>query len=104
VTSRSHPSPDVEEFLRHLENPERVSVGSSLKLCLLAQNRADLYPRLGPTMEWDIAAAHAVLVGAGGLIETVEGEPLLYNKESLRSPWFIARRPGIRLPRRAYQE
>ncbi|MBZ0113145.1 MAG: 3'(2'),5'-bisphosphate nucleotidase CysQ [Thermoanaerobaculia bacterium] len=98
VTSRSHPSPEVEDFLARLAEPERISVGSSLKLCLLAQNRADLYPRLGPTMEWDIAAAHAVLVGAGGLIATVEGEPLLYNKETLLSPWFIARRPGVRVP------
>jgi 3'(2'), 5'-bisphosphate nucleotidase len=98
VTSRSHPSPDVEDLLRRLDQPQRVSVGSSLKLCLLAQSRADLYPRLGPTMEWDIAAAHAVLVGAGGLIETTAGEPLVYNKPDLRSPWFIARRPGVTVP------
>ena len=69
----------------------RTPVGSSLKLCILAEGRADLYPRLGPTSEWDIAAAHAVLEAAGGAVMTFDHEPLRYNtKESLLNPEFLA--------------
>ena len=95
VASRSHPSPAVEEFLERLDNPKRIAVGSSLKLILVALGEADLYPRLGPTMEWDIGAAQAVLAAAGGLIHTVDKEPLTYNKENQLNPWFIAQRPGV---------
>ncbi len=70
---------------------ERTPVGSSLKLCILAEGRADLYPRLGPTSEWDIAAAHAVLQAAGGAVWTFDRAPLMYNtKESLLNPEFLA--------------
>ncbi|MEE8079147.1 MAG: inositol monophosphatase family protein, partial [Pseudomonadales bacterium] len=69
----------------------RTPVGSSLKLCILAEGQADLYPRLGPTSEWDIAAAHAVLSAAGGALWAVDGTPLEYNrKESFLNPEFFA--------------
>ena len=67
-----------------------VSMGSSLKFCLLAEGEADFYPRLGPTSEWDTAAAHAVVLAAGGRIITLDGKPLRYNlKESLLNPEFL---------------
>ena len=68
VASRSHPSPRLEAFLDRLGEHRLVSMGSSLKLCLVAEGAADVYPRLGPTMEWDTAAGHAVLAGAGGAV------------------------------------
>jgi 3'(2'), 5'-bisphosphate nucleotidase len=67
-----------------------VSVGSSLKFCLVADGEADLYPRLGPTMEWDTAAGHAVLLAAGGSVITLDGAPLRYGKAEFRNPSFIA--------------
>ncbi len=91
VGSRSHSSPETEAWLAKLGDYEMISVGSSLKFCLLAEGQAQLYPRLGPTCEWDTAAAQAVLEGAGGEVVTLEGEPLRYSKESLLNPWFIAR-------------
>ena len=67
-----------------------VSMGSSLKFCLLAEGKADFYPRLGPTSEWDTAAAHAVVLGSGGRIVELSGRPLRYNtKESLLNPEFL---------------
>jgi len=95
VASRSHGGERLEGYLGRLQQSfgevERTPVGSSLKLCILAEGRADLYPRLGPTSEWDIAAAHAVLEAAGGAVWTVSGEPLVYNcKESLLNPEFFA--------------
>ncbi len=89
VASRSHPSPQLSAFLDHLGEHRLVSMGSSLKLCLVAEGAADLYPRLGPTMEWDTAAAHAVVLGAGGRVLDFAGEPLGYNKENLLNPHFI---------------
>ena len=64
-------------------------MGSSLKLCLVASGEADLYPRLGPTMEWDTAAAHAVVVAAGGTVVDTKGLTLRYNKKNLLNPYFI---------------
>ena len=64
--------------------------GSSLKLCLIAAAEADMYPRLGRTMEWDIAAGHAVLRAAGGSVTTVEGAPFLYGKPGFENPFFVA--------------
>ncbi len=90
VASRSHSTPETDAYLAHYDVAERVSVGSSLKFCLVAEGRADLYPRLGPTMEWDTAAGHAVLVGAGGTVIAPGGEPLRYGKPQYRNPWFIA--------------
>ena len=72
-----------------------ISAGSSLKLCLVAEGKADIYPRLGPTMEWDIAAGQAVAENAGAsVLRHDTGQPLTYNKEDLLNPWFIVSRPG----------
>ncbi|AVJ55283.1 3'(2'),5'-bisphosphate nucleotidase [Idiomarina sp. OT37-5b] len=93
VGSRSHASQETTDWLEQLGKPyEMVPMGSSLKICLVAGGKADIYPRLGPTSEWDTAAAHAVLNAAGGSITTVDGEPLRYNqKDSFLNPYFIAR-------------
>lgn len=89
VMSRSHPSPELEAYLQDISVAEALPVGSSLKLCVVAEGRADLYPRLGPTMEWDTAAGHAVVEAAGGTVTQVDGTPLMYNKENLLNPYFI---------------
>ena len=89
VMSRSHPSPELEEYLKNIKVAESLPVGSSLKLCVVAEGKADLYPRLGPTMEWDTAAGHAVVVAAGGTVETPGKETLKYNKENLLNPYFV---------------
>ena len=91
VGSRSHLTAETQVYLAGLGEYELVSVGSSLKFCLLAEGRAHLYPRLGPTCEWDTAAAQAVVEGAGGHVETLEGEPLRYGKNEILNPWFVAR-------------
>ena len=67
-----------------------VQAGSSLKFLKIAEGEADIYPRLGPTSEWDTAAAHAIVEGAGGEVVTINGEPLIYGKESILNPHFIA--------------
>ena len=72
------------------QSVQAVSMGSSLKICLVAEGQADVYPRLGPTSEWDIGAAHCVLNEAGGSILDCNGNQLVYNKRDLRNPWFIA--------------
>ncbi len=97
AVSRSHPSAAVEELLARLGDPERIAVGSSLKLCLVARGDVDLYPRLGPIMEWDIAAAHAVVEAAGGFVRSVDDQLIRYGSEDLYAPWFIARRAGVDL-------
>ncbi|MGD8175538.1 3'(2'),5'-bisphosphate nucleotidase CysQ [Marinimicrobium sp. ARAG 43.8] len=93
VGSRSHQSPAFLEFLTGFDEPEIKSLGSSLKICLVAEGEADLYPRLGPTSEWDTGAAHAVLLGAGGqLVVADTDEPLRYNQtDSVLNPFFIAK-------------
>lgn len=93
VASKSHRSPELEAWLSHFPTAEHVSIGSSLKLCLIATGEADLYPRLGPTCEWDTAAAHAVLVAAGGTVEVNGGAPLSYAKDlkTFLNPWFLCR-------------
>ena len=90
VVSRSHATPETEQYLRAYTLHERVSVGSSLKFCLVASGQADLYPRLGPTMEWDTAAGHAVLVAAGGQVLAPGGGPLRYGKPQFRNTFFVA--------------
>jgi 3'(2'), 5'-bisphosphate nucleotidase len=90
VGSRSHANPRLMEFLEQMGDYELVSMGSSLKFCLLAEGKADFYPRLGPTSEWDTAAAHAVVLAAGGQIVTLDGKRLRYNtKKSLLNPEFL---------------
>jgi 3'(2'), 5'-bisphosphate nucleotidase len=92
VASRSHRDKDTEAFLRTQQVKELISAGSSLKFCLLASGKADLYPRFGRTMEWDIAAGHAVLAAAGGRVETADGHPITYGKTArgYDNPAFIA--------------
>ncbi len=90
VSSRSHSTPETDDYLGQCNVSDRVSVGSSLKFCLVAEGAADLYPRLGPTMEWDTAAGHAVLLAAGGRVWAPGGVPLLYGKPGFRNSFFIA--------------
>ena len=91
VASRSHRDAATDEFLSRYEVAELVSAGSSLKFCRVAEGRADMYPRIGRTMEWDVAAGHAVLAAAGGTVETLDGEPLAYGKPGFDNPHFVAR-------------
>jgi len=91
VGSRSHPSGALASYLEHLGQHDLKSMGSSLKICLVADGQADIYPRLGPTSEWDTAAAQAVLESAGGSMISLDGRMLRYNtKESLLNPHFLA--------------
>jgi 3'(2'), 5'-bisphosphate nucleotidase len=94
IGSRSHASKETETFLNELRTKhgefERISAGSSLKFCLVAEGRADLYPRYGPTMEWDTAAGQAIVEQAGGQVLSIDDKlPLRYNKKSLVNPSFI---------------
>jgi 3'(2'), 5'-bisphosphate nucleotidase len=91
VASRSHRDARTDEFLSGLPVRELIAAGSSLKLCRVAEGEADLYPRLGRTMEWDIAAGQAVLEAAGGSVRTLDGEPLRYGKPGFDNPHFVAR-------------
>lgn len=90
MASRSHADAETEAFLDKEGVAERISSGSSIKFCLLAEGRADLYPRFGPTMEWDTAAGHAVLLAAGGRVVTRDSAPFLYRKPGFLNPGFIA--------------
>jgi len=91
LASRSHPSPDIEAFLADKRVAERITAGSALKFCLVAEGKADLYPRLNTGMrEWDTAAGQAVLEGAGGSVLTLDGKRLAVNKPDLLSGTFLA--------------
>jgi 3'(2'), 5'-bisphosphate nucleotidase len=94
VASRSHAGPETVEFLKNLGPHDTVSMGSSLKFCLVAAGTADVYPRLGPTMEWDTAAAQCVVEEAGGRVTDTRGVPLAYNKPDLHNPWFLVSGAG----------
>jgi 3'(2'), 5'-bisphosphate nucleotidase len=95
VGSRSHGNAAaMEAFLKDRRVAAFRTAGSSLKLCLIARGDADLYPRLGTTMEWDIAAGHAVVAAAGGGITTVDGAPFIYGKPGFRNPHFVAHGAG----------
>lgn len=97
VGSRSHASPELAAFLEKIGRHEIKPMGSSLKICLIAEGQADLYPRLGPTSEWDTAAAQAVLISAGGSMMDLTGAPLTYNaRESILNPHFLALGDDIR--------
>lgn len=94
VASRSHLSAETEEYISRLKQKyggvQLVSRGSSIKICLVAEGKADVYPRFAPTMEWDTAAGHAIARAAGMEIYHVDGKKVLhYNKENLLNPWFI---------------
>lgn len=93
VASRRHgDAAALDTFLADFRIAEQVNAGSSLKFCLVASGKADLYPRFGRTMEWDTAAGHAVLLAAGGsVVEAETGEPLQYGKPGFENPYFIAR-------------
>jgi 3'(2'), 5'-bisphosphate nucleotidase len=91
VCSRSHVTKPTQEYLDKLNNPNLVPVGSALKFLILAKGDAQLYPRMGPTMEWDIAPAQIVLEEAGGTVIDEESKlPMRYNKENMLNPYFIA--------------
>lgn len=99
LTSRSHSDDATEDFLSSIRVRERISAGSSLKLCRIAEGAADLYPRMGRTMEWDIAAGHAVVLAAGGEVFDLDGQPLRYGKAGFANPAFVAygsARPPLR--------
>ncbi|MRG72694.1 3'(2'),5'-bisphosphate nucleotidase CysQ [Alphaproteobacteria bacterium HT1-32] len=92
VSSRSHANNEaLSNFLTGVKVKQRMTAGSSLKFCMIAEGKADLYPRFGRTMEWDVAAAHAVLLGASGDVELFEGGPMIYGKPGFENPHFIAR-------------
>jgi len=94
VASKSHLSEETQTFIDKLETKEieQVSKGSSLKLCMVADGSADIYPRLAPTMEWDTAAADAIVRESGKMTYQFESnEPIVYNKENLLNPWFIVK-------------
>jgi 3'(2'), 5'-bisphosphate nucleotidase len=91
VASRSHRTPETDAFLANYPITEFRSIGSSLKFCLVAAGEADIYPRLGTTMEWDTAAGQAVLAAAGGGVTDLDGEPFRYGKPGFRNGNFVAR-------------
>jgi len=91
VASRSHRNPELEAYIGTMTVKQSVSRGSALKFCLVARGEADLYPRTGPTMEWDTAAGHAVLLAAGGSMTKFDGTPFDYAKPEFRNGHFIAR-------------
>jgi len=96
VGSRSHPSPEMADFVAQFNQSQIVPTGSSLKFCLVAQGLADVYPRLGPTMEWDTGAGQCIAQCAGATVSLFNGEPLDYNrKESLLNPLFIVANPNL---------
>lgn len=89
VASKSHMNLETQAFMVRLGEIDLVQAGSSLKLCRIAEGSADIYPRLGPTCEWDTAAAQAVVEGAGGVVHDLQGNPLLYGKADVLNPSFI---------------
>jgi len=97
VGSRSHMNEETEEFISKLKSEhgeiDFMSKGSSLKICMVAEGIANIYPRFAPTMEWDTAAGHAIALGAGCRVtKSDESSPVVYNKENLLNPWFIVKR------------
>ena len=97
IGSRSHGGPKLEAFVeqkqKEYEQVEFITAGSSLKFCYVAEGRAHIYPRFGPTSEWDTAAGQAIVENAGGeVVDYDTGHPLVYNKENILNPWFIVRR------------
>lgn len=98
VASKSHRDQATDDYIAKYAVKDMKSAGSSLKFCLVATGEADLYPRVGRTMEWDTAAGHAVLAGAGGqVVRFDDHSPLRYGKEGYANPFFIAHAPGVEL-------
>ncbi len=98
VASKSHRDQATDDYINKYSVNDMKSAGSSLKFCLVATGEADLYPRVGRTMEWDTAAGHAVLTGAGGhVVRFDDHSPLTYGKDDFANPFFIAYAPGIDL-------
>ena len=98
VASKSHRDKALEDYIAKYNVSDSRAAGSSLKFCLIAVGEADLYPRVGRTMEWDTAAGHAILRCAGGIVvRYVNHEPLMYGKPYFENPFFIACTPGINL-------
>ncbi len=98
VASKSHLTDETKDYIAKYDVADFKSAGSSLKFCLVATGEADLYPRVGRTMEWDTAAGHAVLAGAGGKVVRFDDHtPLTYGKEGYANPYFIALAPGVDL-------
>jgi 3'(2'), 5'-bisphosphate nucleotidase len=98
VASKSHRDQATDDYISRYKVRDMTSAGSSLKFCLVASGEADLYPRLGRTMEWDTAAGHAVLLGAGGRVLDFDTlAPLGYGKPGFENPFFIACTPGVEL-------
>lgn len=98
VASKSHRDAATEEYISRYALAEAKSAGSSLKFCLVASGEADFYPRLGRTMEWDTAAGHAVVLGAGGqVLRFDDHSPLTYGKPGFENPFFLVLAPGVRL-------
>ncbi|WP_238367562.1 3'(2'),5'-bisphosphate nucleotidase CysQ [Mesobacterium pallidum] len=98
VASKSHRDQATDDYIAKYKTADMKSAGSSLKFCLVATGEADIYPRVGRTMEWDTAAGHAVLLGAGGdVIRFDDHTPLTYGKEDFANPFFIAYAPGVEL-------
>ncbi|WP_433990113.1 3'(2'),5'-bisphosphate nucleotidase CysQ (plasmid) [Pseudoseohaeicola sp. NH-UV-7] len=98
VASKSHRDQATDDYIGKYAVNDMKSAGSSLKFCLVATGEADLYPRVGRTMEWDTAAGHAVLKGAGGDVVRFEDHaPLMYGKDGFANPFFIAYAPGVDL-------
>ena len=91
VASKNHRTPELEAFISELNVKNSTGAGSSLKFCLVASGDADIYPRLGRTMEWDTAAGHAVVTAAGGTVTKVDGSPFVYGKPGFENPDFIVR-------------
>jgi 3'(2'), 5'-bisphosphate nucleotidase len=98
VVSRSHLDAETQAFIDRLAPVRLVQAGSSLKFCRVAEGAADIYPRMGPTCEWDTAAAQAVLEGAGGVVLDLHGAPLRYGKPELLNPFFVATRDAALIP------
>ena len=98
VASKSHRDKKTDDYISKYQCKELVSAGSSLKFCLIAAGEADLYPRFGPTMEWDTAAGHAVLSAAGGVVlQAKDNRPLKYGKQNYKNPFFIAASKNVML-------
>jgi 3'(2'), 5'-bisphosphate nucleotidase len=98
VASKSHRDAALEAYIALYQVADSVAAGSSLKFCLVAAGEADIYPRLGRTMEWDTAAGHAVLLGAGGAVDRLDGTgPLTYGKPGWDNPFFVGYAPGVTL-------